>query len=159
MNVTDRCRNWSLRCNYNYSRGEITVKRYQLAYPTFSKQTVHEFKKAELNEKEAINKEVTILKSRKRGLSKLLLQNIMAKTIQTVKALRVKGAPVSSAVINAIAKGVVMAEDQYFLTEYGGHLAFSNQWARYILNKIMWTEKDGQINSHHIKGHSCSRPF
>ena len=34
----------------------------------------------------------------------------MAKTIQTVKALRVKGAPVSSAVINAIAKGVVMAE-------------------------------------------------
>ena len=34
----------------------------------------------------------------------------MAKTIQTVKALRVKGAHVSSAVINAIAKGVVMAE-------------------------------------------------
>ena len=34
----------------------------------------------------------------------------MAKTIQTVKALRVKGAPVSSAVTNAIAKGVVMAE-------------------------------------------------
>ena len=65
----------------------------------------------------------------------------MAKTIQTVKALRVKGAPVCSAVINAIAKGVVMAEDQYFLTEYGGHLAFSNQWVRYILNKIMWTEK------------------
>ena len=86
------------------------MKRYQLTYPTFSKQTVHEFKKADLKEKEAINKEVTILKSRKRGLSKLLLQNIMAKTIQTVKALRVKGAPVSSAVTNAIAKGVVMAE-------------------------------------------------
>ena len=31
----------------------------------------------------------------------------MAKIIQTVKALRLKGAPVSSAVINAIAKGVM----------------------------------------------------
>ena len=52
-----------------------------------------------------------VLKSRKRGRPKLLPEDIMAKTIQTVKALRLKGAPVSSAVINAIAKGVVMAED------------------------------------------------
>ena len=46
----------------------------------------------------------------------------MAKTIQTVKVLHWKGAPVSSAVINAMAKGAVMTEDQCLLTEYGGHL-------------------------------------
>ena len=117
------------------------VKRYQLTYPTLSKQTVHEFKKAYLKEKEVTNKEVTVLKSRKRGRSKLLPEDIMAKTIQTVKALSLKGAPVSSAVINAIAKSVVMAEDRCLLTEYGCHLAFSDQWARNILNEIIRTEK------------------
>ena len=82
------------------------VKRYQLTYPTLSKQTVHEFKNAYLKEKE-VTKKVTVLKSRKHGRTKLLPKDIMAKTIQTVKALRLKGAPVSSAVINAIAKGVM----------------------------------------------------
>ena len=81
------------------------------------------------------------MKSRKRGRPKLPPEDIMTKTIQTVKALRLKGAPVSNAVINAIAKGVVMAEDRCLLAEYGGHLAFSDQWARNILNEIMWTEK------------------
>ena len=59
------------------------------------------------------NKEVTILKSRKRRRSKLLAEDIIAKTIQTVKALRLEGGPESSAVINAIARSVVMAEDRY----------------------------------------------
>ena len=60
------------------------VKRYQLTYPTPSKQTVHEFKDL-LKGKKATNKEVTVLRSRKRGRTKLLPEN-MAKTAQTVKA-------------------------------------------------------------------------
>ena len=117
------------------------VKRCQLTYPTLSKQTVHEFKKVYLKQKEVTNKDVTVFKSRKRGRPKLLPEDIMTKTIQTVKGLRLKGAPVSSAVINAIARGVVMAEDRCLHTEYGGYLAFSDQWARNILNEIMRTEK------------------
>ena len=77
----------------------------------------------------------------KRRPSKLLSVDIIARTIQTVKALRFKGAPVSSVVINVIAKGVVMAEDGCLFTEYGGHLIFSDQWARNILSEVMWTEK------------------
>ena len=78
------------------------VKRYQLTYRTLSKQTIHEFKKAYLKEKEATNKEVTVMRSKIRGRSKLLPEDIMAKTIQTVESLRLNAAPVSSAVINAI---------------------------------------------------------
>ena len=52
-----------------------------------------------------------------------------------------KGALVSSAVISTIAKGVVMVEDRCLLTEYEGYLAFINQWASIILNKIMRTGK------------------
>ena len=107
------------------------VKQYLLTYPILSKQAVHELKKACLKEKEATNKEVTDVKSRKRGRSKLMPDNIMAQTIQIIQnypqALRLKGAPVSSAVINDIAKGVVMAEDRCLLTECGDHVAFSDQ--------------------------------
>ena len=67
------------------------------------------------------------MKSRKRGQPKLLLVNIPAKTIKTVKALRLNGASVSSAGINATAKGVVMAEDRCFLTDYEDYLAISDQ--------------------------------
>ena len=84
---------------------------------------------------------MTVWKSRKRGRPKLLLADIMTKIIQAVKALHLKDTFVSSAVINAIAKGVVIAEDRCLLKEYGGHLAFSDQWARNILNEIMQTEK------------------
>ena len=73
------------------------------------------------------NKEVTVLKSRKRGRPKLLSEDITAQTIQTVKALRLKGALVSSAVINAIAEGVIMVKDRCLLTEYEGYLAFIDQ--------------------------------
>ena len=51
----------------------------------------------------------------------------MIKTIDTIGAL--KGAPVSSAVVNAVAKGIVMANDRSILTEYGGYLKLSNDWA------------------------------
>ena len=117
------------------------VKRYQLTYPNYSKQKDHEFKKAYFKEKEATNKEVTLLKSRKGGRPTLLPKDIMAKTIQIVKFLGLKGAPVNSAAINAMSKIVVMAEDRCLLTEYGGHLVFSDQWARNTLNEIMQTEK------------------
>ena len=61
----------------------------------------------------------------------------MVKTIQIVKVLLLKYVPVSSSVINATPNGVVMAEDQSLFTEYGGHLAFNDQWARNTLNEIM----------------------
>ena len=77
------------------------------------------------------------MKSRKCGRPKLLPKDIMVKTIQIVKVLLLKYVPVSSSVINATPNGVVMAEDQSLFTEYGGHLAFSDQWARNILNEIM----------------------
>ena len=82
---------------------------------------------------------MNFLKSRKHGEAKLLSEDIMAKTIQTVKAFRLKDGPVSSAVNNARAKGVVVvvAEDQCLLTEHGGDLVLSDQWAKNKLNELL----------------------
>ena len=54
----------------------------------------------------------------------------MKKTIKTIKVLRLKGAPISYNVINAIAKGIVVANDRTMLVEHGGYLQFTDNWAR-----------------------------
>ena len=65
----------------------------------------------------------------------------MKKVIQTIKALRLKGALISYNVINAIAKGIVVANDRTMLVEHGGHLQFTDNWARNILNEVQRSEK------------------
>ena len=99
-----------------------TVRKYQVDFPNLCKQTVHEFKKAYLKQKESFGKEVTILKAKRRDCPKLLPEEIMKKAIQTIKALCLKGATISYNVINAIAKGIVVANDRTMLVEHGQHL-------------------------------------
>ena len=117
------------------------VRKYQADFPNLRKQTVYEFKKAYLKKKESTGKEVTILKAKKRGRPKLLPEEIMKKAIQTIKALRLKGAPISYNIINAIAKGIVVANDRTMLVENGGHLQFTDNWARNVLNEVQRSEK------------------
>ena len=63
--------------------------------------------------------------------------------IVSSKMLRgiLKGAPITSSVINAVAKGIVMANDRSLLVENGGHICLSNDWARKILYRM---EKEGK---------------
>ena len=100
-----------------------------------------EFKKAYLKQKKSSGKEVVILKAKKRGRLKLLPKEIMKKAIQTIKALRLKSAPISYNVINAIAKGIVVANDRTMLVEHEGNLKFTDNWARNILNEVRRSEK------------------
>ena len=65
----------------------------------------------------------------------------MKKTIETVNALRLKGAPVSASVINSVAKGIILANDSSLLTENGGPISLSNDWARNILYRM---DKEGR---------------
>ena len=58
-----------------------------------------------------------------------------------MQSLRLKGAPISSSIINAIAKGIVIANDRMQLVENGGHLSFSDSWARNIHNEM---ERNGK---------------
>ena len=69
------------------------VRKFQADFPNLRKQTIFEFKKAYLKQKESSGKEVTILKAKKRGRPKLLHAEIMKKAIHTIKALRLKGPP------------------------------------------------------------------
>ena len=48
------------------------VRKYQVDFPNLHKQTVYEFKKTYLKQKESSGKEATILKAKRRGCPKLL---------------------------------------------------------------------------------------
>ena len=98
-------------------------------------------KKAYLKQKESSGKEVTILKAKKRGRPKHFSEEIMKKAIQTIKALRLKGSPISYNVINAIAKGIVIANDKTMLVEHGQHLKFKDNWRRNVLNEVQQSKK------------------
>ena len=65
----------------------------------------------------------------------------MKKTTETVQSLRLKGAPISSSITNVISKGIVIANDKMQLVHNGGHLSFSDSWARNIPNEM---ERNGK---------------
>ena len=70
---------------------------------------------------------------RKCGRPALLPEDLMKKTIETIQALRLKGALVTAAVISAIAKGIVMANDRTILVEHGRYLSLTYDWGRNVL--------------------------
>ena len=57
----------------------------------------------------------------------------MKKAIDTISALRLRRAPVTSSLINAVTKGIVQVNNRTLLVEDGGHLSLSNDWARKVL--------------------------
>ena len=103
------------------------LKHFAGEYPNLEKQTVFEFKKA-YEKLKSSQQDVTKLDSKKPGGPKLLPEDLMKKTIETVHSLRLKRAPISSSIINAI------ANDRMLLVENGGHLSCSDIWARNIRN-------------------------
>ncbi|PFX11883.1 Pogo transposable element with KRAB domain [Stylophora pistillata] len=56
--------------------------------------------------------------------------------MQTIQALGLKGAPVTAAVINVFAKGIVMANDSTILVEHGGYLSLSYDWGRNVFYRM-----------------------
>lgn len=81
------------------------------------------------------------MKTKKRGRSKLLSEEIMTKTIQTIRSLQCKSASIIYNVINAITKRIVVTSDRSMLVEQGGHLTFTVNWAHNVLNVIIQSER------------------
>ena len=71
-----------------------------------------------------------------RGRPTLLPSETLMKKTNTISALRLRGAPVPSSVINAVAKGIVQAKIRALLVENGGHLSLSNDLARKVLYRM-----------------------
>ena len=113
-----------------------TIRFLSSKYPRLTKQSITEFKKAynKGKQKGADLSDGIVMKSR--GRPTLLPETLMKKTIDTISALRLRGAPVISSLINAVAKGIVQANGRTMLVENSGHLSLSNDWARKVLYRM-----------------------
>ena len=113
-----------------------TVRILGLKYPGLKRQTVSDFKLAYLKLKksnEAANSDIKKTVKKKTSRPTLLPESLMKKVIETVANLRLRGAPVSSAVIRAVARGVIIANDRSLLLENGGYIDLSTDWLRQVL--------------------------
>ena len=116
---------------------KAAIVKFSSQFPNIKRQTVSDFKKAYLECKKKNNgSEVTAIEKKKAGRPTLLPDDLMKKTIETVSALRLRGAPVSASVINAVAKGIVLANDRSLLCENGGYISLNADWARQILYRM-----------------------
>ena len=105
-----------------------TVAGLSHKYPGLTKQSVSDFRK-HASEPEKMTK-------KKQGRPTLLPEEIMTKTTNLVKALRLKGAPITSQVINSVARGIIEANDRSILIENGGYLTLNHQCGRNVLYRI-----------------------
>ena len=118
---------------------QFTVRTLGAKYPGLKRQTVSDFKLAYLKlkiSKEAANGDITKIVKKKADRPTLLPETLMKKVIDTVTNLRLRGAPVSSAVIRAVARGVIVANDRSLLSENGGYIDLSTDWSRQVLYRF-----------------------
>ena len=87
---------------------------------------------------------ISEIEIKKQCCPRLLLEELMDKSVDIIKALRLDMVLVSYSVIAAVVRGLVMSHDRIILEVNGGHLKFSNDWARRILYRITKDEKDGR---------------
>ena len=116
-----------------------TVRILGLKYPGLKRQTVTDFKLTDLKLKksnEAANSDIKKIVKKKAGRPTLLPESLMKKVTETVANLRLRGAPVSSAVIRAVARGAIIVNDISLLLENGGYLDLSTDWSRQVLYRF-----------------------
>ena len=114
------------------------VRKFKGKFPAIKQQSVSNFKLKHLElQRKGPSASVTEIESKNRGRPNLLPDDLMAKTIDIIKALRLKAAPVSYSVMAAVARGIVMSDHRNLLVENGGHLSFSDDWARRIIYRLL----------------------
>ena len=106
---------------YAYKHGvSAVIKYFDKKFGVLKQQTVFDYKRKYGEIAKETQSGGAEIKSKKRGRPSLLPEELMSKSIEIIKSLRLKRAPVSYAVMAAVAKGVVMSHDRTLLVEYGG---------------------------------------
>ena len=118
------------------------VKKYQMRFQSCGSEQCLTLRRCASNKKNSPVEKLLILKT-KHVRPKLLPKEIMKKTIQAMKSLRLNGASISYNVINAIAKGTVYTNDRTMLVEHGRHFTFTVNWAQNVFNEI--TRLEGEM--------------
>ena len=58
-----------------------------------------------------------------------------------LKRIREEGGSVSSRIVKAAARGILLAYDKGKLAEFGGHISLSKEWAHSVLHRINFVQR------------------
>ena len=81
------------------------------------------------------------LPQKKRGQSKLLLEEIDEKVTNMIKSMQKLGTAINYNIIIIIARGIVTANDRTLLKENGGTIELGNQWCESITKQIGFVKR------------------
>ena len=112
------------------------AKKYETAYE-FHRTTVNSWKNA-LKKK---SKSVPVCG--KIGRPNMVEDVILEKIKDIIIGTRAAGTVISRRIAIAIGKGVIKANNPQLLTEYGGSITLTENWARGLLSSMNWVKRKG----------------
>lgn len=123
-------------------RGTSAASRYfsRKLDERVTKSTVHSIKTAYLREKK-MDKDPTILPTKKRGRPLLLGDTVDAQLQVYLKTIREQGGVVTASLVVAAAKGILKAIDRCSLLEYGGYINPTKDWAYHFLARMQFVRR------------------
>ena len=113
---------------------------------SISENTVKSIKKAykeEVRKRPREDPDVDFLPTNKRGRKVLLGKELDDKVQAYVKQVREGGGSVSSRLVIAGAKGIILASNCSLLSDYGGPVTLSRAWAQSLLQRMKFVKRKG----------------
>lgn len=110
---------------------ESTVRTWMNAY------------RKELAERQRSGSELEIKKlpSQRRGHPLLLGEFLDNQVKEYIKSLREAGAVINSAIVTAVAEGIVKNDDSNKLSCNGGHISLTKSWAKSVLHRLGYVKR------------------
>ena len=90
------------------------------------------------------------IESKKQGRPLLLTEEIDDLTKQFIKSLRLCGSPVSSSIVLAAAKGIVIYKNKSMLKEFGGSVELTKSWAFSFLRRCGYVKRKSTCTARKI---------
>ena len=119
---------------------QAAIKRFKSKYPhyTFLRTTINNWKR-KFNKKEGVPSESPTL--RKAGRPNIVRDELVQKIKEFIVGVRLSGAVISRRMVISIGNGVLKANDPNTLSEFGGTITLTEDWARGILQSMDWVKR------------------
>ena len=79
--------------------------------------------------------------SKKRGRPLLLSEEMDKQVRAYISELRANGCPINTAIVIATGQGIVKDCDSNLLSENGGHISLTKDWAKYLLKRMNFVKR------------------
>ena len=121
-------------------RTQAAIKRFKSKYPhyTFLRTTINNWKR-KFNKKEGVPSESPIF--RKAGRPNIVRDELVQKIKEVIVGVRLSGTVITRRMVTSIGNGVLKTNDLNTLSEFGGTITLTEDWARGILQSMDWVKR------------------